>query len=100
MMTFNTEGGWSYNGDSYILKDTFMNDYPAQFYTLYFRLNPQDPLTEAALSLELREGSPTSGAFCSPSKTLTNWVCGIRPEGNWVDVGGGCFHQATQTRCQ
>lgn len=103
IMTFTTESDWSYSGETYSLKDTFVNNYPTQFYTIYFRLNPQDYLTETSLSFELRDNTPAqnSGTFCDTnSKTITNWVCGSRPQGaSWVDVGSGCFHQATQTRC-
>lgn len=104
VMTLNSAtDDWTYDGESYNLKEKFVDNYPAQFYTLYFRVNPQDFLSEVALSLELKEGNAqsTSGKFCDKnSNTLTNWVCGSRPTGaTWVDVGSGCFHQATQTRC-
>lgn len=104
IMTLNsTSDDWIYNGESYNLKETFVDSYPAQFYTIYFRLNPQDALTEVALSLELKEGTTqaASGKFCDKnSNTLTNWICGPRPSGaSWVDVGSGCFHQATSNRC-
>lgn len=103
MMTFSTETDWRLAGENYILRETFADNYPAQFYTLYFRLNPQDELTEAALSFELKEknSAANAGTFCDAnSKTLTKWSCGPKPSGSWVDVGGGCFHQETNTACQ
>lgn len=102
IMNFSTESDWKFDGNTFSLRETFADSYPSQFYTIYFRLNPQDALTEAALAFELRgPTTSTSGTFCDQnSKTITNWICGTKPTGlSWVAVGNDCYHQATSYKC-
>ena len=103
-MIFSTETDWDINGDTLSLKESFIQTLPPNFYTIYFRMNPQDQLTQVSLSLELKESQPnssSSGTFCNTSlKRITNWKCNTsRPDSTWVDVGAGCFHQLTGQSC-
>lgn len=54
-MTFSTETDWVFSGTTLSLKESFIKSVPAGFYTLYFRQNPQDSLSQVSLSMELRE---------------------------------------------
>lgn len=45
---------WIYQGDKLILRADYLKSLPSQYYTVYFRLNPQDELSQSLLSFELR----------------------------------------------
>lgn len=97
----NGDADWIYQGDKLALKVDFLKSIPNQFYTVYFRLNPQDELSQVSMSFELTGETLKSGTFCdTKSKTITNWVCErSQPDSSWINVGGGCYHKSSVVRC-
>lgn len=96
-----SDADWIYQGDKLVLRTDFLKSMPNQFYTVYFRLNPQDELSQVSMSFELEGVSSNSGTFCDKNnKTLTSWVCGgSQPDSTWVNVGGGCYHLGSTVKC-
>lgn len=100
-MKLKEEVDWSLKEDKFVLRSDYLKSIPNQFYTVYFRQNPQDELSQISMSFELVGNAPKSGTFCdSNRKTVTSWMCdGTPPDNSWVDVGSGCFHKASSTKC-
>lgn len=43
--------------------------------------------------------SRNGGSFCA-SGSIVQWSCDGNPGSGWVNVGGGCYHRASQVPCQ
>lgn len=102
---FGSQGEWIHQGDKLVLKADYLKTIPNQFYSVYFRQNPQDELSQVSMAFELTGSSTSSaaksGSFCDVNnKTLTSWMCDGTPTGpGWVHVGGGCYHKGSTTKC-
>lgn len=57
------DADWIYQGDKLVLKSDYLKKIPNQFYTVYFRLNPQDELSQVSMSFELLGETTISGTL-------------------------------------
>ncbi len=49
----NGDADWIYQDGKLVLRGNYLNTIPNQFYTTYFRLNPQDEFSQVSISFEL-----------------------------------------------